>query len=320
MPGLLDRSRRPRNSPTRLSAEIEAEICELRRRHPRWGARRISHELSGRGLESAPSRATVHRVLSRNGLVRAQEQQHPRTYRRRQRETPTHLWQMDLAGRRQLLGSSTAAGDTAENSSDVPRSVRRSAHTTVSVEHADHQSASRTRRPHHPAPPAVLEDLRKAGAAKAEGAPPLSQAQVDRIVAILRQAGSQASARRGAPHRTAGGRGSGTRNRRHGVRSRSSRVHAHPVPQREPAGLVFPDRDRYGLLDRDGTGDAGDRRMRAHRRCATLRNAPTSSRSGGSCAPAPGRPCAPGRRTRCARCPSQSVCAATAHGSRRHAR
>lgn len=34
MPGLLDRSRRPRNSPARLSAEVEAEICELRRRHP----------------------------------------------------------------------------------------------------------------------------------------------------------------------------------------------------------------------------------------------------------------------------------------------
>lgn len=40
MPGLLDRSRRPRNSPAGLSAEMEAEICELRRRHLRWGARR----------------------------------------------------------------------------------------------------------------------------------------------------------------------------------------------------------------------------------------------------------------------------------------
>lgn len=98
MPGLLDRSRRPRNSPTRLSAEVEAEICELRRRHPRWGARRICHELAGQGLELAPSRATVHRVLSRNGLVRAQEQQHPRKYRRWQREAPMHLWQMDLVG------------------------------------------------------------------------------------------------------------------------------------------------------------------------------------------------------------------------------
>ncbi|MEV8597326.1 helix-turn-helix domain-containing protein [Streptomyces sp. NPDC052012] len=97
MPG-LDRSRRPRNSPTRLSAEVETEICELRRRHPRWGARRFSHELADRGLGSAPSRATVHRVLSRNGLVRAQEQQHPRKYRRWQREAPMHLWQMDLVG------------------------------------------------------------------------------------------------------------------------------------------------------------------------------------------------------------------------------
>ncbi|MFF9732643.1 helix-turn-helix domain-containing protein [Streptomyces albidoflavus] len=207
MPGLLDRSRRPRNSPTRLSAEVEAEICELRRRHPRWGARRISHELSGRGLEPTPSRATVHRVLSRNGLVRAQEQQHPRKYPRWQREVPMHLWQMDLAGKGQLLGPSPTTGDTAENSSDIPQSVQRSVRTIMSVEHADNQSASRTRRPHHPASPAVLEDLRKAGAAKAEGAPPLSQAQVDRIVAILRQAGSQTSARRGrgAPHRTAGG-------------------------------------------------------------------------------------------------------------------
>ncbi|WGD44811.1 IS481 family transposase [Streptomyces cathayae] len=98
MPGLLDRSRRPRNSPTRLSAEAEAEICELRRRPPRWGARRISHELARRGLEPAPSRATVHRVLSRNGLVRVREQRYPRKYRRWQREAPMHLWQMDLVG------------------------------------------------------------------------------------------------------------------------------------------------------------------------------------------------------------------------------
>ncbi|MCW5252881.1 helix-turn-helix domain-containing protein [Streptomyces sp. SHP 1-2] len=34
LPGLLDRSHRPRNSPARLSAEIEAQICELRRQRP----------------------------------------------------------------------------------------------------------------------------------------------------------------------------------------------------------------------------------------------------------------------------------------------
>lgn len=66
--------------------------------------------------------------------------------------------------------------------------------------------APQPRKPRSPVPPVVLEDLQKAGAVKAEGAPPLSQAQVDRIVAILRQADSRDSMRRGrgAPHRKVG--------------------------------------------------------------------------------------------------------------------
>lgn len=34
-PGLADRSRRPRNSPTRLPAHVGSRICELRRLHLR---------------------------------------------------------------------------------------------------------------------------------------------------------------------------------------------------------------------------------------------------------------------------------------------
>ncbi|MBO3752602.1 IS481 family transposase [Streptosporangiaceae bacterium NEAU-GS5] len=98
LPGLQDRSRRPRTSPTRIAAEVEALICQIRRQHPRWGAHRISFELGQRKLEPVPSKATVHRVLDRNGLTRRQEQQHPRVYRRWQREAPMHLWQMDLVG------------------------------------------------------------------------------------------------------------------------------------------------------------------------------------------------------------------------------
>jgi transposase InsO family protein len=98
MPGLADRSRRPHTSPTRLPADIEALICQLRRQHPRWGARRISHELGRRGLEPAPSRATAHRVLVRNGLIEPQTQQHKRKYRRWQRAEPMHLWQLDIVG------------------------------------------------------------------------------------------------------------------------------------------------------------------------------------------------------------------------------
>ena len=96
--GLRDVSRRPRTSPSRLAAETEALVCELRRAHPRWGARRIAFEVAQRGVERAPSRATVHRVLERNGLVVPQAQRHKRKYKRWQRETPMALWQLDLVG------------------------------------------------------------------------------------------------------------------------------------------------------------------------------------------------------------------------------
>ena len=97
-PGLADRSRRPHRSPSRVSAEVESLICELRRQHPRWGARRISFELAVRGVEQAPSRVTVHRVLARNGMIAAQDQQHRHVYKRWQRAEPIHLWQLDIVG------------------------------------------------------------------------------------------------------------------------------------------------------------------------------------------------------------------------------
>jgi transposase InsO family protein len=96
--GLRDASRRPRTSPSRLPAGTEALVCELRRAHPRWGARRIAFEVAQRGTDRAPSRATVHRVLERNGLVVPQAQRHKRKYKRWQRETPMALWQLDLVG------------------------------------------------------------------------------------------------------------------------------------------------------------------------------------------------------------------------------
>jgi transposase InsO family protein len=95
---LREASRRPRTSPTRVESTVEALVCEMRRTHPRWGARRITFELGQSGVASPPSRATVHRILVRNGLVRAQPQQHRRKYRRWQREAPMHLWQLDLVG------------------------------------------------------------------------------------------------------------------------------------------------------------------------------------------------------------------------------
>jgi transposase InsO family protein len=98
LPGLSDRSRRPQSSPGRLPAEAEAAICDLRRAQPRWGARRIVYEIGLLGLDPVPARATVHRVLVRNGLIAAQYQEHKRVYKRWQRAAPMQLWQLDLVG------------------------------------------------------------------------------------------------------------------------------------------------------------------------------------------------------------------------------
>jgi len=84
--GLREATRRPRTSPSRLAAGTEALVCELRRAHPRWGARRIAFEVAQQGAAGAPSWATVHRVLVRNAMVTPQAQAHKRKYRRWQRE------------------------------------------------------------------------------------------------------------------------------------------------------------------------------------------------------------------------------------------
>ena len=51
--GLREASRRPKTSPTRVPAEVEALVCEMRRVHPRWGARRIAFELGRPGVAGA---------------------------------------------------------------------------------------------------------------------------------------------------------------------------------------------------------------------------------------------------------------------------
>lgn len=97
--GLADRSRRPHVCPGQTGSEAEAMICELRREHPRWGARRIAHELARIGMAAAPSRITVHRVLVRHGLVVPRSRRRKRdSYRRWERETPMALWQIDIVG------------------------------------------------------------------------------------------------------------------------------------------------------------------------------------------------------------------------------
>ena len=66
--GLADRSHAPKAHPWRVSAEVEAVICDLRAAHRGWGPRRLVFELERRG-HLGVSRSTVYRVLVRRRLL-----------------------------------------------------------------------------------------------------------------------------------------------------------------------------------------------------------------------------------------------------------
>jgi transposase len=52
---LADRSHRPRHCPHQMPAAVEATLCELRRRHPHGGQRRLAHELVRHGVDPRPA-------------------------------------------------------------------------------------------------------------------------------------------------------------------------------------------------------------------------------------------------------------------------
>lgn len=92
--GLEDRSRRPLQPANQIPVDLEVRICEMRRDHPRWGARRIRTELIRAGLD-APAISTTHRVLIRNGLVAVEPPRRPRADKRFERDIANDLWQID---------------------------------------------------------------------------------------------------------------------------------------------------------------------------------------------------------------------------------
>ena len=92
--GLEDRSRRPLQPANQIPVDLEVRICEMRKDHPRWGARRIRTELTRAGLD-APAISTTHQVLIRNGLVAVEPPRRPRADKRFERDIANDLWQID---------------------------------------------------------------------------------------------------------------------------------------------------------------------------------------------------------------------------------
>jgi transposase InsO family protein len=90
---MVECSRRPSHSPTRIAAETAEQIVALRQRYPEWGARKLSVLLAREGL--LVPRMTVHRVLERRGLLHELDR-HAQAPGRFCREQPNQLWQMDF--------------------------------------------------------------------------------------------------------------------------------------------------------------------------------------------------------------------------------
>jgi len=104
--GLVDRSRAPHSHPHAVAAEVVEQLLAVRKRHPRWGPRKILAWLTRRQPALAlPAASTVATVLQRHGLVT------PRRTRRRVPPglspfaacgAPNDVWAVDFKGQFRL--------------------------------------------------------------------------------------------------------------------------------------------------------------------------------------------------------------------------
>jgi transposase InsO family protein len=100
--GLEEHSRRPRRSPNQTAEEIVSALLTLRRRHPRWGGRKLLARLHKQHPRwDLPGRSTASEILKRHGMI-------PRQRRRRrighpgkptsQILAPNDVWSADYKG------------------------------------------------------------------------------------------------------------------------------------------------------------------------------------------------------------------------------
>lgn len=95
---LIDRSRRPRSSPTRTDTVIEQALVELRQAHPCWGGRKLRQVLLDRNHTDVPAPSTITHILRRHGLMPERATGHGGTWKRFEHASPNDLWQMDFKG------------------------------------------------------------------------------------------------------------------------------------------------------------------------------------------------------------------------------
>ena len=99
--GLTDRSHRPVSCPHQAPVAVEVAVAEMRRKHPRWGSKRIRMQLLRVPVPGmvVPSARTINRILLRNGLAQPRPRKRPKDlFIRFERPGPMQLWQVDIVG------------------------------------------------------------------------------------------------------------------------------------------------------------------------------------------------------------------------------
>jgi len=102
--GLVERSRRPANSPNQLGEDQVCRIVRLKQAHPHWGPRKLREVFAKQFTsETVPSESTFKRVLDKAGLVEHRRQRKcqetgTRLTRAVVAERPNHVWTVDFKG------------------------------------------------------------------------------------------------------------------------------------------------------------------------------------------------------------------------------
>ncbi len=94
--GLVERSRRPRSSPSRSRPETEAKVLAVRAEHPAWGGRKIERVLKNTGEPKPPAASTITEIL--RGQLDGPGAGEARALARFEHPAPNDLWQMDFKG------------------------------------------------------------------------------------------------------------------------------------------------------------------------------------------------------------------------------
>jgi transposase InsO family protein len=100
--GLEDRARIPRRCPHKTPDAVEEAILEIRRKHPRWGAKKILAMLRRqRQPDPLPNKTTVANILKRHGCVQSPRKRIHRAHPGKpetEATSPNQLWSVDFKG------------------------------------------------------------------------------------------------------------------------------------------------------------------------------------------------------------------------------